>query len=45
MLIDHVGFMIEAEPMRIIGQLSFPMFAWVFARNWERRKAENSPKN
>jgi len=44
MLIDHVGFMIEAEPMRIIGQLSFPMFAWVFARNWERRKAENSPK-
>ena len=42
MLIDHVGFLIEAEPMRIIGRLSFPMFAWVFARNWERRKAEDS---
>jgi hypothetical protein len=44
MLIDHIGFMREAEPMRIIGRLSFLMFAWVFARNWERRKAENSPK-
>jgi hypothetical protein len=44
MLIDHIGFMIEAEPMQIIGRLSFPMFAWVFARNWERRKAENNRK-
>jgi len=44
MLIDHIGFMIEAEPMQIIGRLSFPMFAWVFARNWERRKAEDSPE-
>jgi len=44
MLIDHIGFMIEAEPMRIIGRLSFPLFAWVFAINWERRKAEDSPK-
>jgi hypothetical protein len=44
MLIDHIGFMIEAEPMRIIGRLSFPMFAWVFAKNWERRKAEDSPE-
>jgi hypothetical protein len=42
MLIDHIGFMIESEPMRIIGRLSFPMFAWVFARNWERRKDEDS---
>jgi hypothetical protein len=37
MLIDHIGFMIEAEPMRIIGRLSFPLFCWVLARNWERR--------
>jgi hypothetical protein len=42
MLIDHIGFMIEAEPMRIIGRLSFPLFAWVFARNWEKRKAKDS---
>jgi len=42
MLIDHIGFMIESQPMRIIGRLSFPMFAWVFARNWERRKDEDS---
>ncbi|MEG4318357.1 MULTISPECIES: TraX family protein [unclassified Microcoleus] len=36
MVIDHVGFLIEAEPLRIIGRLSFPLFAWIFARNWER---------
>ena len=36
MLIDHIGFMIEAEPMRIIGRLSFPLFCWVFAQNWKR---------
>jgi hypothetical protein len=28
--------MIESEPMRIIGRLSFPLFAWVFAENWQR---------
>lgn len=36
MMIDHIGFMVESEPMRIIGQLSFPLFAWVFAQNWQR---------
>ena len=36
MLIDHVGVLIESEPMRIIGRLSFPLFAWVFAQNWQR---------
>jgi len=33
MLIDHIGLMLEAEPMRIIGRLSFPLFSWVFAQN------------
>ena len=42
MVIDHIGFITESEPMRIIGRLSFPMFAWIFARNWERRKTEDS---
>jgi TraX protein len=36
MLIDHVGVLIELEPMRILGRLSFPLFAWVFAQNWQR---------
>lgn len=36
MVIDHIGFVIEAEPMRIIGRLSFPLFAWIFAKNWQR---------
>jgi hypothetical protein len=38
MLVDHIGFLLEAEPMRIIGRLSFPLFAWVFAQNWRRRE-------
>lgn len=33
MLVDHIGFLLEAEPMRIIGRLSFPLFAWIFAQN------------
>jgi len=36
MLIDHIGFMIDSEPMRIIGHFSFPLFCWVFAQNWKR---------
>ncbi len=44
MLIDHIGFMIEAEPMRIIGRLSFPLFAWVLAQNWKRREPSSSAK-
>jgi hypothetical protein len=36
MLIDHIGFMIDCEIMRIIGRFSFPLFCWVFAQNWKR---------
>lgn len=36
MLIDHIGVLTESEPMRIVGRLSFPLFAWVFAQNWQR---------
>jgi len=36
MLVDHIGLMIELEPLRIIGRLSFPLFAWIFAQNWQR---------
>lgn len=36
MLIDHIGFMLEAEPMRIFGRFSFPLFAWLFAQTWQR---------
>ena len=43
MLVDHIGFLLEAEPMRIIGRLSFPLFAWIFAQNWKRRE-NASPK-
>ena len=41
MLIDHIGLMLEAEPMRIIGRLSFPLFCWVFAQNWQRPGDKN----
>jgi len=36
MLIDHIGFMIDSQTMRIIGRFSFPLFCWVFAQNWKR---------
>jgi hypothetical protein len=36
MLIDHIGFMIDCQIMRIIGRFSFPLFCWVFAQNWKR---------
>jgi len=44
MVIDHVGFLLEAEPMRIVGRLSFPLFAWVLAQNWKRQEPESSAK-
>src|SRR6476661_9246081 len=44
MVIDHVGFLLEAEPMRIVGRLSFPLFAWVLAQNWKRREPSSSAK-
>lgn len=36
MLADHIGVLIEAEPLRIVGRLIFPLFAWIFAKNWQR---------
>ncbi len=44
MVIDHIGFVVEAEPMRIFGRFSFPLFAWVLAQNWKRRKPNSSAK-
>ncbi|MEG4172425.1 MULTISPECIES: TraX family protein [unclassified Microcoleus] len=44
MIVDHIGFLLEIEPMRIIGRLSFPLFAWVLAQNWKRRKPESNAK-
>lgn len=44
MLVDHIGFLLEAEPMRIIGRLSFPLFTWVLAQNWKRREPSSSAK-
>ncbi len=44
MLVDHIGLLLETEPMRIIGRLSFPLFAWVLAQNWKRREPSSSSK-
>jgi hypothetical protein len=44
MLIDHIGFVVEAEPMQIIGRFSFPLFSWVLAQNWKRREPNSSAK-
>jgi len=37
MLLDHIGLLLEINELRLIGRLSFPLFCWVLARNWERR--------
>jgi len=44
MLIAQLGFLLEAEPMRIIGRLSFPMWAWIFPQNWQRREPDTPAK-
>ena len=44
MVIDHIGFVIEAKPMRILGRFSFPLFAWILAQNWKRRELNSSAK-
>jgi len=44
MVIDHIGFVIEAEPMRILGRFSFPLFSWVLAQNWKRREPNSNTK-
>lgn len=45
MVIDHVGFVINNPVMRIIGRLSFPLFCWIFAMNWQRRKKDGGSAN
>jgi len=44
MVMDHIGFLLEIEPMRIIGRLSFPMFAWILAQNWKRKEPSSNAK-
>jgi len=45
MVIDHIGFLVENPLMRIIGRLSFPLFAWIFAINWQRKKKDGGSVN
>jgi TraX protein. len=45
MVIDHIGFVANNPWMRIIGRLSFPLFCWIFAMNWQRRKENGGSAN
>ena len=48
MIIDHIGLLLEINEFRIIGRLSFPLFCWILARNWNRKNdkiIENSNDN
>jgi len=45
MCIDHVGFILGLEPLRAIGRLSFPLFCWVFSKNWQREKSIDKVHN
>ena len=37
MVLDHIGLLLQIDELRVIGRLSFPLFCWILARNWERR--------
>jgi hypothetical protein len=37
--------MLELEPLRAIGRLSFPLFCWVFSKNWQRNKTTEKAHN
>ena len=37
MVLDHIGLLLEINELRVIGRLSFPLFCWILARNWEKR--------
>jgi hypothetical protein len=45
MCIDHIGFILGLEPLRAVGRLSFPLFCWVFGRNWQREKSTEKAHN
>jgi len=45
MCIDHLGFILGLEPLRAVGRLSFPLFCWVFGRNWQREKSTEKAHN
>lgn len=42
MVVDHLGFVLEVEGLRIVGRFSFPLFAWLLSQgakhtqNWHR---------
>ncbi len=42
MVVDHLGYVLEVEELRIIGRFSFPLFVWLLAqgakhtRDWHR---------
>jgi len=44
MIIDHIGLLLEINELKIIGRLSFPLFCWVLARNWERKTEESTKR-
>ncbi len=42
MLLDHIGLLLEINELRLVGRLSFPLFCWILARNWERREEKTA---
>jgi len=42
MVIDHIGLILNIWQLRLMGRLSYPMFCWILARNWERKDGKSS---
>jgi hypothetical protein len=38
MVIDHCGLAIDSDPLRAIGRLSFPLFAWLLVQGYTHTK-------
>lgn len=36
MTLDHIGLVFGILPLRFVGRLSLPLFAWAFGKAWER---------
>ncbi|MDB9510470.1 TraX family protein [Kamptonema animale CS-326] len=36
MTLDHIGLVFDILPLRFVGRLSLPLFAWAFGKSWER---------
>lgn len=45
MLLDHVGYQLDIEYLRLLGRFAFPLFAWLLLQGYRHTKNLQSYKN